>query len=289
MLQFLQWVSQPIWSLSFGVNVFATYSQNQNPAATILWFILEFSQVLLISTVRSLDDLVVIKTQIVVPQKLDISDFRGIKYNDDAANSYLFVGSINFEGNSSTTGHYVAYLKCSTGVIKINDSNIQHYSDSVLESKQFISTTHTLFCVSTSCLESENKVLQDYVLRLSLQRQVQDIILGYSEPTLTFISRKPIDLCISGKLNDEIINDFFTFLERSFSDINCLPTKCYLEWERKRCSGVVKLVFDKEDVMSRPLYIPVNENENRWIFVIVFPKYFQNFPNFQNLLFLITP
>ena len=118
---------------------------------------------------------------------------------------------------------------------------------------------------------------------------MQDIILGYSEPTLTFISRKPIDLCISGKLNDEIINDFFTFLERSFSDINCLPTKCYLEWERKRCSGVVKLVFDKEDVMSRPLYIPVNENENRWIFVIVFPKYFQNFPNFQNLLFLITP
>ena len=126
-----------------------------------------------------------------------------------------------------------------------------------------MSTTYTLFCVSTSCLESENKVLQDYVLRLSLHRQVQDIILGYSEPTLTFISCKSINLCISGKLNDEIINGSFTFLERSFSDINCLPTQCYLEWERKRCRGVVKLVFDKEDVMSRPLYIPVNENENR--------------------------
>ena len=46
---------------------------------------------------------------IVVPQKLDISDFRGIKYNDATTNSYQFVGAINFEGNSTTTGHYVAY------------------------------------------------------------------------------------------------------------------------------------------------------------------------------------
>ena len=49
-------------------------------------------------------------------------------------------------------------------------------------------------------------VLQDYLLRLSLQMQVQHIILGYFEPTSTFISRRSIDLCISGKLNDEIIN-----------------------------------------------------------------------------------
>ena len=41
-------------------------------------FILESPQVLVISTVRSLDSLVVIKTQIVVPQKLDISHFVGI-------------------------------------------------------------------------------------------------------------------------------------------------------------------------------------------------------------------
>ena len=31
--------------------------------------------------------------------------------------------------------------------------------------------------------------------------QVRDIILGHFEPKLTFISRKSIDLCISGKLN----------------------------------------------------------------------------------------
>ena len=165
---------------------------------------LEFPQVLLISTFRLLDNLVVIKTQIVVPQKLDISDFRGIKYNDAATNSYQFVRSINFEGNSTTIGHYVAYLKCSTGVIRINDSNIQHYSDSILQSKQFMSTTHTLFYISNSCLKPEIKVLQDYVLRVLIQRQVQDIILGYSEPTSAFISSKSIDLCISGKCNDEI-------------------------------------------------------------------------------------
>ena len=58
--------------------------------------------------------------------------------------------------------------------MKINDSSTQRYSDSILESKQFMNTTYALFYISTSCLESENEVLQDYVLRLSLQRQVQD-------------------------------------------------------------------------------------------------------------------
>ena len=73
-------------------------------------FMLESSQVLLISTFRSLDNLTVIKTQIVVPQKLDISNFRGIKHNDVTTNSYQFVGLINFEDNSTTADHYVAYL-----------------------------------------------------------------------------------------------------------------------------------------------------------------------------------
>ena len=50
-------------------------------------FILGYPQFLLISKVRSLDNLVVIKTKIDVPQKLDISDFRWLKYNDDATNS----------------------------------------------------------------------------------------------------------------------------------------------------------------------------------------------------------
>ena len=57
-----------------------------------------------------------------------------------------------------------------------------------------MSTTHTLLYVSTSCLESENEVLQNYVLRLPLQTQVQDIILEYYEPTSTFLFRKSIDL-----------------------------------------------------------------------------------------------
>ena len=124
---------------------------------------LESPQVLLISTVRSLDNFTVIKTEIVVPQKLDIFDFRGIKHNVATTNSYQFFRSVKFKGSSTTTGHYVAYLKCSTGVIKISDSSIQHYSDSILESKQFMSTTHALFYISTSCLESENEMLQDYL------------------------------------------------------------------------------------------------------------------------------
>ena len=104
------------------------------------------------------------------------------------------------------SGHYLAYLKRFTDVIKINDSNNQHYSGSIIESKQFMSITHALLYMSTSCLESVNELLQDYVLHFSLQGIVQDIILRYSEPTSTFISRKSIDLCISWKFNDEIIN-----------------------------------------------------------------------------------
>ena len=109
-------------------------------------FMLESPQVFLISIVRSLDNLVIIKIQIVVPQKLHISNFRRIKHNVVANTSYQFE-SINFEFNSTTTGHYVAYIKCSTGVIKISDCNIQHYSDSMLESKQFTSTTDSLFYI----------------------------------------------------------------------------------------------------------------------------------------------
>ena len=42
-----------------------------------------------------------------------------------------------------------------------------------------MSATHTLFYIGSSCLESGNEMLQDYVVRFPLQRQVQDIILGY--------------------------------------------------------------------------------------------------------------
>ena len=127
-----------------------------------------------------------------------------------------------------------------------------------------MSTTHTLFYISTSWLEFENEVLQEYVLRLPLQRQVQDIILAYFEPTSTLTSRKSIDPCISGKLNGEIIDGFFIFLEWSFSYINCPPTQWYLDLDRKRSS--------EEEAMSKPLYISFNENENYWILAIAFPK-----------------
>ena len=71
-----------------------------------------------------------------------------------------------------------------------------------------MSTTYTFFYISNNCLKPEIEVLQDYVLRLPIQRQVQDIILGYSELTSTFISRKSVDVCISGKRNYEVINVF---------------------------------------------------------------------------------
>ena len=85
-----------------------------------------------------------------------------------STNTYQCTGSINFEVNT------VAYLKCFTWVIKINDGKIQHYGDNVLNSNQFMSTTHTF--LYEHYLKSESEVLK-YVLRVPLQRQIQDIIL----------------------------------------------------------------------------------------------------------------
>ena len=71
---------------------------------------------------------------------------------------------------------------------------------------------------------------------------------------------------MSGKLNDEIINGEI-FLRYQLST-NAIVSSL----GKKRCSGVVTLAFNKEDIISKPLYIPVNENENHWILVIAFQK-----------------
>ena len=87
-------------------------------------------------------------------------------------------------------------------------------------------------------------------LRIPLQRQVQDIILGYSEPRLTFVYNKSADLCIGGKLHDKIINGF-SFLERFFTDVIRLPTQLYLHWERKDCSVVVNFIYKSMKMKNR--------------------------------------
>ena len=106
-----------------------------------------------------------------------------------------------------------------------------------------MNNTYTLFSISTSCLESENVVLHKYVLRRLLQRQVQDIILGYSEPTSTFISYKSIDLCIVESLMMELLMVFILYWRDLSLDVICLPTQWYLDWKRKRCSAVVNFIY----------------------------------------------
>ena len=54
----------------------------------------------------------------------------------------------------------------------------------------------------------------------SFDKTAYFVRLRVSDLTSTFISSKSIDLCIGGKLNDKIINGFFTFFERFFSDVN---------------------------------------------------------------------
>ena len=184
---------------------------------------LESPQVLLISTVRSFNNFAVIKTQIVVPQKLDIFDFRGIKHNVVATNIYQFVRSINSEGNSTTSGYYVSYLKCSTEVNRINDCNIQHYSDSILESRQFMNTTHALFYISTSWLVSENEIMYCVFLsRGKFKTLPQDILSQHQQLS-------PTNQSIFSSVESLMMK---LLMEISFSDINCLPTQWYLDWEK---------------------------------------------------------
>ena len=171
----------------------------------------------------------------------------------------------------------------------MNDSNIQHYSDNILNSKQFISTIHTLFDISTSCLEPENKVLQEYVLRLPLDRDKfktlsWDILNQHQS---TFISRKSIDLCFIMKLLMIFLlcwrdlSQISTFYQHNhFVKSLCIQSECGKIRDRKTpntdtfhavngiltgkkcCSAVLKLAFDKENVISKPFYIPKYENEN---------------------------
>ena len=144
-----------------------------------------------------------------MPQSLIIFDFQVIKYNGPTTNTSELLGSINFDRNSTITGHYAAYSISSNGVIKINYSNIQHHCDSI----------HTFKYASCSFLS----------------KQVQELIMTST------------------------INDFFTFLEGYFLNINCLLTRWCLDWERQQCGTLFKLAFDEKDVISELLHLPVNE------------------------------
>ena len=80
-----------------------------------------------------------------------------------------------------------------------------------------------------------------------------------------------MNLCISRKINDEIINGFF-----SWSDLSQMSTvyqRNGILIEKKKCySAVVKVAFDKKEVLPKPPYILVNENESHWILVTEIPK-----------------
>ena len=120
------------------------------------------------------------------------------------------------------TDHYAAYSWSSTVLIKKESSNIQHHSDSI----------HILNCANPSSLQ------------ISLRH-----CLG-----IFWANIKIYHLQIGRSLNQclmmNFINGFFTFLERYFSNVNYLPTRWYLDWERKRCGTLVKLAFEVKCQLS---------------------------------------
>ena len=93
----------------------------------------------------------------------------------------------------------------------------------VIPQQQVASTTHALFYNSTSCLESENDMLQYYVLRLSLRGKFKtlpwDILSQHQHLSSANQS-------IFASVESLMIR---LLMERSFSDINCLPTQWYLD------------------------------------------------------------
>ena len=96
-------------------------------------------KVLVIATNRSHNELAghLTKTQTSIPQVLDIGMFlAGFYENADSSSNYVLKGTVQYQGCSTTNGHYVAYIFSDSGstVTLIDHNNIESYDFTSLSS-----------------------------------------------------------------------------------------------------------------------------------------------------------
>ena len=74
--------------------------------------------------------------------------------------------------------------------------------------------THTLFYLREDKIDVSLEKDTVPSLEISKLRTINDILLGQKAMINTLIKKNNIKACINDKLNDEIINRFFKYLER---------------------------------------------------------------------------
>ena len=122
-------------------------------------------KVLVIATNRSHNELAghLTKTQTSIPQVLDIGMFLAVFYeNADSSSNSVLKGTVQYQGCSTTNGHYVAYIFSDSGstVTLIDHNNIESYDftsfSSIALFKDFQCHSHMFFYIRTDCINNTN-------------------------------------------------------------------------------------------------------------------------------------
>ena len=85
----------------------------------------------------------------------------------------------------------------------------------------------------------------------------------------TLIKQSDIKACINDKLNDEIINHFFKYLERQ-ENIVTLSSFFYSSIEPNSYNSVIGKVLMDENIFNNELVlIPISQCEDHWLLVLL--------------------
>ena len=85
----------------------------------------------------------------------------------------------------------------------------------------------------------------------------------------TLIKQSDINACINDKLNDEIINHFFKYLERQENIVTLSSFFCSSIEPNSYSSVIGKVLMDENIFNNELALIPINQGEDHWLLVAV--------------------
>ena len=143
-----------------------------------------------------------------------MSPFLAFKKGDDEISTqYQLVSAINYRGSYLNSGHYAAFIcdeECY--ITEFNDSRVS-LPEIRFENTRSKEDTHTLSNIREDKIDVSPQKDAIPPLEVSKLRTINDILLGQKAMINTLIKQSDIKACINDKLNDEIINHFFKYLE----------------------------------------------------------------------------
>ena len=179
--------------------------------------LLNLPAILIIHTYRAISNAggKINKAPVRVPNILDLSPFLAFKKGDDGISmQYQLVSAINYRGSYLNSGHYATFIcdeECY--MTEFNDSRVS-LPEIRFENTRSKEDTHTLLNIREDKIDVSPQKDAIPLLEVSKLRTITDILLGQKAMINTLIKQSDIKACINDKLNDEIINDFFKYLER---------------------------------------------------------------------------